>query len=544
MSIIYDYIIIGAGSTGCVMAARLSENSQNQVLLLEAGPDFKTDDLIPEKLLNSNLVVTSGYNWDMKAQINEDSINSKTLRVANVFAAASDRLAMANATVKNLLKKNNVITQFQFPMAKVIGGGSSINGALAFAANSTDYQQWVDAGNDGWGWSQSKVYHELLNDPQRPYYKPVEKIEKINFTQAQNAFYHACLDCGYNEVNLDSNEMQGVGTIGKSTKNGLRYSNAQAYLSPARNRPNLSIVADALVDKITFDQSAEGLSAKSIEVEIEGQKQQFFARHIILSAGSVNSPAILMRSGIGPRNTLNKAGIRTLLDLQGVGQSLSDHASVSLWFEPEDNVVQSGEALHQAILRTESDENQPGDLQLYMLSGIETKQFPPLEDFIKSKLALGVSVVLTRPKSRGYVAITSKDAHQNPKIILNCASDADDLRRFMIGVRKAWEIVQSNHFKKLTKKVVMWNQKIIESDELLKKMIKTIVRPTWHPVGTLPMGKKHDPMAVTNQFGRLYGCDNLTVADASVMPSIPRVPTNHMCTVIGERTADHLLEVI
>jgi choline dehydrogenase len=177
-----------------------------------------------------------------------------------------------------------------------------------------------------------------------------------------------------------------------------------------------------------------------------------------------------------------------------------------------------------------------------MLSGLSISMLPPLGDLMGSDCVLGISVVVATPTSRGRVEILDRDPTHAPRIWLNCLQDAGDLRRMMDGVRSAWRLLQQDRLARHVRRFVWWQQSLLDSDRVLQGVARTTVRPTWHPVGTLRMGKESDPMAVVDQRGQLYGCGNVTVADASIVPTLPSVPTNLTCMLIGERIAAHLCE--
>jgi choline dehydrogenase len=178
------------------------------------------------------------------------------------------------------------------------------------------------------------------------------------------------------------------------------------------------------------------------------------------------------------------------------------------------------------------------DLQLYMLSAVPTHGLPMLRDMTGSDLALGISAVVATPRSRGRVELVDDEATTSPRIYLNCLQETEDMCRMMEAVRSAWRMVRQEALNIHMERLLLWTQNIIDSDPLLESLIRATVRGTWHPVGTLRMGKEGDPMAVVDQCGRLFGCRNITVADASIMPAIPSVPTCPTCMRIGERIAD------
>lgn len=214
---------------------------------------------------------------------------------------------------------------------------------------------------------------------------------------------------------------------------------------------------------------------------------------------------------------------------------------MSIWGASKNGSCVAGEPVHQVMVQTKSSTcERLCDVHLYMLSAVRTQNVPGLRQIAGSDLALGVSAVLATPRSRGRVEIVDGDATKNPRIYLNCLQDAGDLRKMMSAVRAAWCILRREPLHAHIDRLLLWTQNIIDSDVLLENLIRNTVRATWHPVGTLRLGREEDAMAVVDQRGRLYGCRNVTVADASIMPTIPSVPPNLTCMLIAERIAAHL----
>jgi choline dehydrogenase len=501
----YDDIIVGGGTSGSVIAARLSEDRARQVLLLEAGPDYP--DRIPEALLDVSTAVTHGHNWEFQAILAEPRQ-----------------------------------TTVPYPLGKVMGGGSAINGGLALYARAEDHAAWEAAGNDEWSWARVQPFMNRIaaGEDDKPAL-PLETTPSTELTRCQGAFIAACLEIGHRQIDLRQGTTPGVGVVPKSVRAGQRLSTARLYLAAARTRPNLTVRPQALVDRLVLERRNGRFTASGVEALIDGRRCSFSSGRIVLSSGAINSPAILLRSGIGPSGEIARAGGTPLLDLPGVGKNLQDHPAVSIWAVPTEGACAVGEAVHQAVLQLRS--GAPAalcDLQLFMLSGLSTSMLPPLRELMGSDCVLGISVVVATPTSRGRVEILDRDPTHAPRICLNCLQDDGDLRRMMDGVRSAWRLLQQDRLAGHVQRLVWWHQSLLDSDRVLQRVTRTTVRPTWHPVGTLRMGRDSDPMAVVDQRGQLYGCGNVTVADASIMPTLPSVPTNLTCMLIGERIAAHL----
>jgi choline dehydrogenase len=535
----FDHIVVGGGTAGAVVAARLSEERGSQVLLLEAGPDYP--DTVPRELLDASFAVTSSYNWNMQAIRGQGSLAAagQRARISRVFERASSFLAEQHLGQPWEVSQN---TSFPYLSGKVMGGGSAINGCLALHARPEDYAVWTAAGFNDWNWERIRPFISriAMADSNKPAL-PVETPSPKDLTRCQKAFLDACYGLGTRWVDLQQGLIAGVGSIPKSVRKGQRVSTSALYLAAARSRENLTIQSNCLVDKLLLERSNGSLTATGVDTVVNGARTRFSGGQITVTAGAINSPALLLRSGIGSAAELVRSNVKPLLDLPGVGKNLQDHSSVSIWATPRHGSCVAGEPVHQLMLQQRSTTSQTlCDIQLYMLSAVRTHDLPGLRQMADSDLALGIAAVLATPRSRGRLEIVDDDAAKNPRIYLNCLQDPEDLRRMMEAVRSAWRIIRREPLHLHIDRFLLWTQSIIDSDALLESLIRATVRTTWHPVGTLRIGREGDPMAVVDRCGRLYGCRNVTVADASIMPAIPSVPLNLTCMLIGERIAAHL----
>lgn len=502
----YDDIIVGAGSSGSVLAARLSEDPERSVLLLEAGPDYTAIDATPADLLDSKWISVVAHDWRFTAT------------------------PLAGRTI-------------EYPRGKVTGGSSAVNGAMAIRGVPADYDEWAALGNDQWDWQGVLPYLRRLEDDQDeggdfhgtggPI--PVRRWKSEELLPLQRAYFDVLRGMGYPDA-PDQNhpEATGVGPWPMNIRDGIRVSTAIGYLLSARSRLNLTIRPHCLVNRVLF----EGNRAVGVEVESGGVMQKVYGKRITLSAGSVVSPAILMRSGIGPKADLLTHGIEPLVDLPGVGANLIDHPNAGVLMVPKPGVCSKDQTVVQIGLRyTAGGSDEFNDMQLYMISQADLTEIPAMMEFVGAPVVFGVTAVLQRPRSRGRVTLRSADPHDQMEIELNYLDHPEDLRRMLDGMRLAWRVATSPEIMEHAQRVALLSEEVVQSDEALAGYLKMTVNTLYHPVGTAKMGPDRDAMAVVDQHCRVRGVEALRVVDASVMPNIVRANTNLTCIMIGEKVA-------
>ena len=525
----FDFIIVGAGSAGCVMADRLSADGRNSVLLLEFGGSDRGPFIQMPSALSYPMNM-SLYNWGFETDP-EPHLGGRRLAT---------------------------------PRGKVVGGSSSINGMVYVRGHARDFDTWEEMGAKGWGFRHVQPYFKRMEhshggeDGWRGTNGPMHVTRGARSNPLYQAFIEAGRQAGY-PVTQDYNgyQQEGFGPMEMTVHRGVRWSAANAYIRPALKRPNMKLETYALAHRILLD----GRRAIGVEYDVAGEVKRAHARReVIIAASSINSPKLLQLSGIGAPDTLKAAGIDVVHALPGVGENLQDHLEIYFQLMSKEPVT-----LHSKLnwfskgmiglewmlfgtglgatnhfescgfIRSRAGIEYP-DIQFHFLPA--AMRYDGKAAF--NKHGFQVHVGPMRSKSRGFVRIRSIDPRESPRILFNYLSHPDDLVEWRSCTRLTREIMAQPAMERYAGAEIQPGRDV-ETDDQIDAFIREHCESAYHPCGTCKMGSPQDPMAVVDAECRLIGIANLRVADSSIMPQVTNGNLNAPTLMIGEKASDHIL---
>jgi choline dehydrogenase len=490
-----DVVVIGSGATGGVLAARLAQDGSRRVLLLEAGPDFADVAAMPNALRRADAPdAATGYDWELQATICDG--------------------------------RRGPLTR-----GKVIGGSTQVNGAGAVRATPRDFAEWSARGLPEWAWERVLTsYCDLEHDLEfgdAPYHGATGPLPITrgsgDYGAAMQGFIDATLAAGHAwSADMNAPGATGIGPYPSNQRDRVRMSTTVAFLEAARDHPNLEIRADTTVDRIVLD------GKRAVGVAAGGDVLP--AAEIVVCAGTPLSPALLLRSGIGPAGDLTRLGLAVAVDLPGVGAGFIDQPGAVIPAVPRIGAGAHDDPLRRVIARLPQVPGHPDDDAFYLclFTGPPPGGGPPLSALMVGDMAMA---------SRGSVTLASADPAVPPQVDCAFYSAPGDLDRMIAMYRHAWEIANHTAFSATVDRFEWIDDALIADDERLAAALRGMTFSRINPVGGCAMGPSSDPAAVVDAHGRVHGVEGLRVADASILPVPLRAPAALTCMMIGEHLA-------
>ncbi|XP_055845322.1 glucose dehydrogenase [FAD, quinone]-like [Episyrphus balteatus] len=550
----YDFVVIGAGTAGSVVASRLSENPKWKVLVLEAGGDPPVETEIPGIFFT---VQHSKFNW-------------------NYYTEPDG---------KSCLGYNNQTCYW--PRGKMIGGTGAINAMLHVRGISQDYDNWERSGNPNWAWKDVLPVFEKSqqNNESESNGSACVKDFDVQYPEIREMLFSGAEELGLHKIDI-TKEYIGYATIKGNIDNGVRASTGKSYLAKSKHRPNLHVIKNAIVTKINFDKKGQEVTGVTFVYNDQQQLSVNIAKEVIVSAGALDSPKILMLSGIGPEEHLESIGVPVLSNLR-VGDNLQDHLMTPLFFKIDESKIKAeslrdqldatysyllnqtgslagiGTVAVTGFLNSKEDSSSPfPDILFHNMflqrgtpafetwvkaTGLNDEIAQSIHEIHKDSHLLMVLVKLLRPKSIGNVRLHSSDPKDPPKMFANYLDDPEDVDTFLRGIKFQMKLEETAAFKEQNAKIAQMNlpecdKFPFKSDNYWKCYMKYMSNTVYHMSGTVKMGPDTDSSAVLDWRLRVKGIKGLRVADTSIMPNIVSGNPNAPAIMIGERAAEFIAE--